>query len=117
MPYDPSVPDLGADAFPSFNDSSPDATPPTPGNAGDGVLFDELAGSPRLIMSGGLLHGMRTFRVAWNNLYAFLGDLYGDASFFGNQFSQQDSALARFPGVHFLVATDYSTEPMPRNSP
>ncbi len=110
----PQNPDLGADPFPDFTDPS---FTPQPADAGDGILFDELAGSPRLIMSGGVLHGLRTFRVAWKNLYAFLSDLYGAAFFFGSNSSSQGDSLARFPQLKFLVATDYSAEPMPRNSP
>jgi hypothetical protein len=62
--------------------------------------------------------------VAWKYLRAFLADLYGDAFFFGSNSASQSDALARFtigaatdPGLPFLVATDYSVEPMPRGAP
>jgi hypothetical protein len=74
------------------------------------VSFEELEGSPRIVIGEDGTEAARLFRVAWNDWPAFARELVGSYQLVAGQFHFQKPL--EFPGMPNLVVADLAIEPL-----
>lgn len=80
-----------------------------------GISFEELEGSPRVVINQHGLSATRSFRVAWNDWQAFARELIGTWRIIGN--ATQFVPPIAFPGLANLIVSELQLEPFDGTGP
>lgn len=79
------------------------------------VPYEELAGSPTWEYRQGRVRARRRFRVAWDDAFEFVGELWGNYRLVGGKVAFTPPAF--FPGMPQAIVTEVQVEPFDPRSP